>query len=206
MLKIALTGGIGSGKSSVAKLLRAAGIPVINADELARVVVQPEQPAWEALRQEFGQEFFHDNGTLNRQKLAQRVFSHPADLQRLNNLVHPWITRELHARLRQLESHDEPLVIVEVPLLFELELQSGYDGVIVSYLDHQTQISRLQSRDSRSLEEIEAMIQSQLPLADKLRQGHYSIDNRGTREETQRQVENLIKGLKNLLDKKAQKV
>jgi dephospho-CoA kinase len=203
MLKIALTGGMGSGKSTVAQLLRAAGMPLIDADELARVVVQPGQSAWKALRREFGPEFFREDGTLDRQKLAKRVFSQPADLKRLNKLVHPWITREMHSRLRQLEYQDEPMVIVEVPLLFELELQSGYDRVIVVYLDRQTQISRLQARDHRDQEEIEAMVRSQLPMENKLHQGNYSIDNRGTRQETQKQVENLIKDLKNLLDKRA---
>lgn len=202
MLKVALTGGAGSGKSTVARFFQAAGVSVIDVDELAREVVEPGQPASEALRQAWGPEFFRPDGRLNRQELARRVFSQPSARQRLNALVHPYITREIQKRLRLLEARGEPLVIVEVPLLFELGLDSNYDRVIVVYADRETQIRRLQDRDRREHAQIEGILKAQEPLEDKLKRAHYVIDNRGSCQETQKQVKFILKKInQNLLDK-----
>ncbi|MDD3579483.1 MAG: dephospho-CoA kinase [Desulfobacca sp.] len=199
MLKIALTGGVASGKSTVAKYLRDLGVAVIDADELAREVVAPGQPANQAIRQAFGPEFFDPDGTLKREKLGQRVFTDPAARQRLNELTHPWIAQALERQLRRLEAQGVPLVVVEVPLLFELGLESAYDLVIVVDVDRDTQIRRLQSRDRRSYSQIAGMLQAQAPLVDKVRRADYVIDNRGTLEETHQKVKNILEKVKPIM-------
>lgn len=202
MFKVALTGGVASGKSTVIRLFQAQGVPVIDADEVARGVVAPDGPAYEAVRQAFGSEYFHPDGTLNREKLGHRVFSHPEDRQRLNALIHPAIAQEMQRRLQHLEARREPLVIVEIPLLFELGLESAYDRVIVVYVDRDTQIHRLQSRDQRERAQIEGMLRAQLSLKDKCRRADYVIDNRGSCQNTRKQVHNILAEIrKNLLDK-----
>ncbi|OPX20795.1 MAG: dephospho-CoA kinase [Desulfobacca sp. 4484_104] len=199
MLKIALSGGVASGKSTVAKYFRDLGVAVIDADELARQVVAPGQPANQAIRQAFGPEFFDPDGTLNREKLGQRVFTHPSARRRLNELTHPWIAQALHQRLRQFEAQGEPVVVVEVPLLFELGLESAYDLVIVVDVDRDTQIRRLRSRDRRNYTQIESMLQAQAPLAEKVRRADYVIDNRGTLEETHQKVKNILEKVKSIM-------
>ncbi|MFP3867568.1 MAG: dephospho-CoA kinase [Desulfobacteraceae bacterium] len=203
MLKIALTGGAASGKSTVAEFLRDLGVPVIDVDELAREAVAPGQPAAQEIREAFGAEFFQADGTLDREKLARQVFAHPADRHRLNDLVHPWIRQEINRRLHQFEARGEPVVVVEVPLLFELGLESAYDLVAVVYTDRQTQIQRLQHRDRRDRAQIEGMLEAQTPLEDKIRRADYLIDNRGSIQELHQQVKKFLNEIKPIiLDKK----
>lgn len=201
MLKIALTGGIASGKSTVAALLREAGLPVVDSDAIARAVVAPGQPAWQGIRQAFGEKFFTPDGTLNRSALARYVFTRPGDRQRLNDIIHPWIARTLQARLAELEAQGEALVVVEVPLLYELGLESLYDAVIVVTVDPATQKQRLAKRDNRSGEEIAGILAAQTPLAAKVKRADFVIDNSSDRLATRRQVKKIVQALRKLLDK-----
>ena len=201
MLKIALTGGIASGKSTVAALLREAGLPVLDSDAIAREVVAPGQPAWQALRQAFGEDFFAADGTLDRAALARHVFAHPAARRRLQEIVHPWIDRELQARLAVLAAQGEPLVVVEIPLLYELGLESRYDAVIVVTADPATQKQRLAHRDNRPAKEIEGILAAQAPLAAKAARADFVVDNSGDAAATRRQVEKIAAALRKLLDK-----
>ncbi len=201
MLKIALTGGIASGKSTVAALLREAGLPVLDSDAIAREVVAPGQPAWEALRQAFGENFFAPDGTVDRSALARHVFTHPDARRRLNELVHPWISRELQRRLAALAAQGEPLVVVEIPLLYELGLDHLYDAVIVVSADPATQKQRLARRDARPEAEIEGILAAQAPLAAKAARADFVVDNSGDEAATRRQVKKILQALRKLLDK-----
>lgn len=201
MLKIALTGGAGTGKSTVARMFAELGAVVLSADEIAREVVRPHTPAWEALRREFGPDFFHEDGSLNRVKLGRLVFAEPEALGRLNAIVHPAIIRELARRLAELAARGTPLVIVEVPLLFETGREGEYDAVIVVDAPLSEQRARLKARDDRGEEEISGLLAAQMPLAEKRRRADYVVDNSGTLEETRRQVEKLWQLLQNRLDK-----
>lgn len=201
MLKIALTGGAGTGKSTVARMFADLGAVVLSADEIAREVVRPRTPAWEALRREFGPDFFHEDGSLNRVKLGRLVFAEPEALGRLNAIVHPAIIRELKRRLAELATRGTPLVIVEVPLLFETGREGEYDAVIVVDAPLSEQRARLKARDDRGEEEISGLLAAQMPLAEKRRRADYVVDNSGTLEETRRQVEKLWQLLQNRLDK-----
>jgi dephospho-CoA kinase len=205
LLKIAITGGAGSGKSTVARMFKDLGAAVIDADEVARAVVAPGQPAWEEIKRTFGPEFFQEDGTLHRDKMAARVFSDPKARERLNKIIHPRVIGEMARRLRDLESRGADLVLVEVPLLFEVGLPSAYDRVIVVYVGPEEQRQRLRNRDRRGEAEITGILEAQWPLKDKRAQADYVVDNGGGLEDTSRQVENLWQDLKNLVDKDKQK-
>ncbi len=208
MLKIALTGGPGSGKSTVARMFRDLGAQVIDADEVARAVVSPGQPAWEELRREFGAEFFQEDGSLNRSRMAALVFRDAGARQKLNAIVHPRVAREMARRLEDLAAHGVFGALVEVPLLFEAGLEKGYNVIIVVDADREEQLARLCRRDSRSPEEAAGILAAQLPLADKKARADFVVDNRGSLEDTHRQVKNLwqqLKMKKNHLDKGPEK-
>ncbi len=206
MLKVALTGGIASGKSTVAALLRQTGLPVLDSDAVARAVVAPGQPAWQELRQAFGQDFFAPDGSLDRAALARHVFTQPAARQRLHDIIHPWITREVQSWLHNLEAQGTPLAVVEVPLLFELGLETHYDVIVVVTADPATQRQRLQQRDNRPDAEVEGILTAQMPRSTKAARAHLGVDNAGSLDDTRRQVKKILAALRKHLDKPHKKV
>ena len=199
MLKIAITGGPGSGKSVVARMFQDLGAAVLDADAVAHAVVAVGAPAWQELKQAFGPEFFLEDGELNRPLMARRVFTDKEARERLNAIVHPFVAREIRARLEDLERRGVKMVLVEVPLLFEAGLAAGYDKVIVVDADPQEQRERLQARDQRSAAEIQGLINAQMPLADKVSRADYVVDNRGSLEETQRQLQTIWEDLQKII-------
>jgi dephospho-CoA kinase len=182
------------------------GAQVLDADEVARQVVAVGEPAWEELRRFFGPEFFQPDGQLDRAKVAQRVFSDPEARRRLNEVIHPQVARKIKARLEELERQGAPLVVVEVPLLFEAGLKSAYDRTVVVFAAPEEQVSRLKARDRRPEGEVAGILKAQWPLKEKLAQADYIVDNRGSLSQTQVQVENIWRDLKNLLTERAKKV
>jgi dephospho-CoA kinase len=200
MLKIAITGGAGSGKSSVARMFAELGAEVLDVDQVARDVVAVGAPAWEELRRAFGAEFFNPDGSLNRSRLAQQVFADPEARRRLNHIIHPRLAAEVRARLQALARRGVGLVLVEVPLLFETRREAAFDRVIVVDAPDALRIRRLRQRDDRSVEEIQGILEAQLPLKDKVPRAHYVVDNRGDRRLTRRQVKNIWQDLQNQLD------
>lgn len=191
MLKIAITGGAGSGKSTVARLFGELGVAVLDADAAAKDAVAVGTPAYVELRRLFGAEFFTPDGELNRARVAQLVFTDPAARKRLNDIVHPRVARELQERLKGLEQQGADLVLVEVPLLYEAGLESAYDRVIVVYVDPEDQIRRLKDRDGRGSAEIEGILKAQWPLADKAARADLVVDNRGSLAETRKRVQEI---------------
>ncbi len=205
MLKIALTGGPGSGKTTVARMFRELGAQVLDADEVAREVVSPGGAAWEELRREFGPAYFQEDGSLNRAKLAELVFGDPEARRRLNAIIHPRVTRELARRLADLAAQGLRLVMVEVPLLFEVGLEKNYDLVIVVDAGEDEQIERLTARDGRPPEEARGIVGAQWPLAAKKARADFVVDNRDSLEKTRRQVKKLWQRLQIHLDKDSEK-
>jgi len=200
MLKIAITGGVGTGKSTVARMFAELGAEVLDADQIAREAVAVGAPAWAELRRLYGPEYFHENGELNRSKLAQLVFADPEARRRLDGLIHPLVAQKLQARYADLERRGVELVIVEVPLLFETGVEAAFDRVIVVAAPEALQIRRLRGRDRRGKDEIQGILKAQWPLADKVARADYVVDNRGRRRSTARQVKNIWADLKNQLD------
>ena len=190
MLKVGLTGGIASGKSTVSEAFARLGAKVLDADEVAREVVLPGKPAWTKLRHTFGSEFFHPDGRLNRSKLRRLVFADPEQRSRLNAIVHPEVMREIDFRFEQLTSSAEhAVVLVDVPLLIEVGVAHRFDKVVVVYANESVQVMRLMQRDGLSREEARQALSVQIDLREKAQKADFVIDNSGTPGETQAQVE-----------------
>lgn len=190
MLKVGLTGGIASGKSTVSKIFASFGAKVLDADEVAREVLLPGQPAWTKLRRAFGQEFFHPDGTVKRKQLRKLVFADPEKRSQLNAIVHPEVMKEINRRSEILSSSVQTgVLLVDVPLLLEVGVANRFDKVVVVYVSKSVQINRLQQRDGISEEEAKQALKAQMALSKKVEQADYVIDNSGTLEETQAQVQ-----------------
>jgi dephospho-CoA kinase len=190
MLKVGLTGGIASGKSTVSEIFANLGAKILDADEVAREVLLPGQPAWTRLRQVFGEEFFHPDGTVKRKQLRKLVFADPEKRKQLNEIVHPEVIKEINRRSESWSSSDQAgVLLVDVPLLLEVGVANRFDKVVVVYASESVQIKRLLQRDGISEEEAKQALSAQMPLGKKVEQADYVIDNNGTPEETQAQVE-----------------
>jgi dephospho-CoA kinase len=186
---IGLTGGIASGKSSVARILAARGIPVIDADQLARQVVVPGSPALAEIVLRFGSSVLTADGSLNRAALAGIVFSDPESRRDLEAITHPAIRQRAEEELSALRRAGTPMAVYMAPLLIEAGLSDRVDDIWVVYADRETQIRRVMERDGSTRQEAEARLAAQMPMEEKVRHGRVVIDNRGTLEELQRQVE-----------------
>lgn len=175
-----LTGGIGSGKSTVAARFRARGVPVIDADLLAREVVAPGTPGLAEIRARFGDEVIDARGELDRARLAEIVF-HDDDARRaLNAITHPRVRDLALTRVQELAGQGEPLACYEVPLLIESGLGDVLRPLVVVVVDPATQVERTMRRDGSTREHAEARIRSQMPLAEKARLADHVIDNGGS--------------------------
>jgi dephospho-CoA kinase len=185
-----LTGNIGSGKSTVGRLLAAAGIPVVDADQVAREVVEKGRPALREIASRFDGVLLPD-GSLDRKALAQRVFADKDEREALNRIVHPRIAEEVSARLAALAGAGHPVAVYEAALIVENGLHAGLDGLVVVVAPPEEQLARLRLRDGMSEADARARIAAQLPSADKLRHATVTIDNSGSEAELKAQVERL---------------
>lgn len=177
-LVFGLTGGLGSGKSSVAAHYRELGLPVIDADALARAVVAPGSAGLAEIVREFGPDMVRD-GALDRPRLASVVFAEPAARERLEAITHPRIQARRDELLARLEATGEPLVCYEVPLLFEKALEEGLRPVVVVSVPEALQVERARARDHATEAMVRARIAAQLPLVEKAARADYVIDNSG---------------------------
>ncbi len=177
MIVIGLTGGVATGKSTVAKMFQQCGAVVIDADLLARHAVEPGKPAWRAIVKLFGKTILNPDRSLNRQMLGAIVFRHPAKRRALEAIIHPRVARE-QARLTKQAARQDPhaVVMYDVPLLFEAGIDKRVDQTIVVTADRTTQISRLKKRNGLSRAEALHRINSQMPLAKKVRQADHALD------------------------------
>lgn len=196
---IGLTGGIASGKSTVARLMEKLGGVIVDADQLAREAVAPGEPAYLAIVAEFGEGILNSDRTLDRRALGKIVFADPAARRRLESITHPVISCLAEKRLAELRAAGTSVAIYMAPLLIEAGVISRVDEVWVVYADQETQVARLIERDGVSRAEALQRLAAQMPMAEKRRYGKVVIDNGGTQEETERQVREIwekeIKGL-----------
>jgi dephospho-CoA kinase len=189
-----LTGGIGSGKSTVAAMFRARGITVIDADGLAREAVAPATPAQREIVELFGKEVLLEDGRLNRGKLASLVFNDGAKLSRLNEIVHPQVAALFAERGRQAEAAGEEFLIYEVPLLFENNLQKSMAGVILVATSENNQLERAVTRDLGAID-VRNRMKAQMPLSEKLVLADWIVDNNYDPFNTEKQVERIYQQL-----------
>jgi dephospho-CoA kinase len=195
MWVVGLTGGVGSGKSTVAEMLREHGARVIDADRLAREVVEPGEPALAAIRDAFGGEVLLPDGRLDRATLAARVFSDDEARARLDGIVHPEIAARARAAMDQARADGVPWVVYDVPLLYENGLESMCDRVVVVTATDAQRCARLAGRSGWSESEISARMAAQMPLADKADRADDVIDNSGSLDATRAQVRALVERL-----------
>ena len=189
MKLIGLTGGAGSGKSTVAAMFRELGAAIVDADEAAHAVYAPGTPGFDALVREFGPQFVRD-GAIDRHKLGDYVFNDPRALARLNAIVHPLVRQWMAERTVEAAEQGTGVVIQDVPLLFENGLQDLYSTTVLVHTSAGTQLQRLVERGVPR-GRAEAILASQMPIDDKRALAGHVIDNDGTRESTRRQVENV---------------
>lgn len=185
MLVVGLTGGIASGKTVVASLLAKKGALVIDADEIAHKLVQPQKPAWQDVVEFFGKKILNDDGTLNRSLLAKLVFNDQELRLQLEKIIHPRVQEEISDLKKKLELQaHESVLILDIPLLIETGMHKTVDLVVVVTADEEIQIRRLQERDDCLREEALERIRAQMPLSEKIGYADYVIENSGNMKET----------------------
>lgn len=193
MRRIALTGGIATGKSHVRARFDALGVPTIDSDVLARQVVEPGTPGLAAVVARFGPDVLDSTGALDRRKLGAIVFADPAARRELEQIIHPRVRDAMDAWFASLEGH--PFAIADIPLLFEAEREKDFDAVIVTACEPEAQLQRVIRRDGLSEAEARQRIAAQLPIEEKIRRADHVVRTDGSVEETNRQVEALYQRL-----------
>lgn len=177
MLRVALTGGIASGKSAAAAVFRQLGIPVIDTDRVARELAEPGMPGFTALVKSFGEEILDESGRLNRPRLRNAIFSDDATRQRVNGILHPLILAAVERELAALRS---PYAIIEIPLVAETGIAQDFDRVLVIDATDAVRIRRLQDRDRVSAAQAQAALNAQAPREARLRVATEVVENNGS--------------------------
>ncbi|SES75947.1 dephospho-CoA kinase [Anaerobranca gottschalkii] len=189
MKKIGLTGGIASGKSTISKILKRLGAAIIDADLEAKATLKPETKCWELLVKEFGREILKPDNTIDRKKLGNLVFGKAEKLQKLNQIVHPFVKERIKNKMVEIERKGKyKAIVLDAPLLIETGFHNLVDEVWVVDVDRETQIQRVMKRDNLNREQAIARINSQLPREERIKYATAIIDNMGTRKHTREQI------------------
>jgi len=201
MLIVGLTGGIVSGKTTVTQIFKRLGAKIIDLDEIAREIVNPQQKAWKKIVQNFGVEILKDNQEINRKKLAKIVFSNQEKLNLLNQITHPVIIEVMKKQLNQISNQTtgDVICLIDAPLLFEAHIEHMMDKIIVVYINEKEQMTRLLQREGLSKDDAIKRIRAQMPIDDKVHLADYVIDNSFSLEQTKEQVFQLWRELNNFL-------
>lgn len=191
---IGLTGSIATGKSTVANMIKELGIPVIDADKIAREVVEPGEPAYEQIVNQFGQGILFPDGTLDRKKLGSIVFQNKEKREQLNCIVHPAIRKKMDAQKNDYLQRGFKTVVMDIPLLFEGKRnQNEFDKILLVAVSEEVQLKRLLERDKMGEEDARNRIRSQMPIKEKIPLADAVIWNNGTLEETKAQLLAILK-------------
>ncbi len=192
-LTIGLTGGIASGKSTISRMLIEMGVPVIDADVIAREVVEVGQSAYEQIVKVFGNEILLEDRTINREKLGSIIFNDPSKREQLNKIVHPAVRKSMLEKKEFFINQGEKAIILDIPLLFESKLTYLVDKTLVVYVDDHIQMERLMNRNHYTEEEAKARVASQMPLKQKLTFADAVINNNGTKQNSKKQLIEILK-------------
>lgn len=195
---IGLTGGIATGKSIVAEILKQLGAKIIDTDLLAREVTEVGTPGWYEILGVWGKEILNSDNTINRKKLAQIVFSNPAELKKLNQITHPKIFEKLKEKIKSYSEKD--IIVIVIPLLIETGTQDFVDEIWVVVASEEKQIERLKERDGLSEEEALLRIRNQLPNEEKIKYATRVIDNNSSIDETEKQVRKYFEEVKKRIE------
>jgi len=191
-----LTGGIATGKSYIDRCFVDLGTHLIDADLIAREVVEPDKPAWKKIVDYFGESILNPDRTLDRKKLGKRVFANREDLKRLESFIHPEVFNRENELVREIRDKDpDAIIVVDAALMIESGSYKRFDKVILVVVEESIQLERLMNRDGISKEEAIQKISSQMPQSEKRKYADYIIDTSRTREESKSQVEELFQKL-----------
>jgi dephospho-CoA kinase len=193
--RVALTGGIATGKSHVRARIEAAGVPTIDSDALAREAVAPGSPAFRAIVERFGADVLLPDGSLDRRALGARVFPDPTARQDLEAIVHPFVRQRTEQWFAALDPAVHPFAVADIPLLYETGRDRDFDAVIVTACDPATQLERVIARDQLTRADAQARIAAQLPIEDKVRRADYIIRTDGSNEATDRRIRQVLAAL-----------
>lgn len=189
---IGLTGSIGTGKSTIARRLEELGAPIVDADLIAREVVEPGKSAYKEVVAAFGENVLHEDGTLNRAALGSIVFQDEAKRTQLNQIIHPEIRKEMLRQREEKIAENAACVIMDIPLLFESNLTHFVDKILVVAVDEEKQLSRIVKRDQQGTEEANKRIASQIPVSEKAAQADAVIDNNGPKAASFQQLDYIL--------------
>lgn len=192
MLKVGLTGGIGSGKSTVSNMMKDKNIPVIDADIISREVLDIYPDILKEIEDTFGKEFIDSNGKLKRRQLGNFIFKDKNEREKLENILIPYIKKEIFKRFDEYYKEEYKLCVLDAPTLIENGIHKNMDVNILVWVDRNTQFERVKSRDNLSYDQVENRIKSQMALDDKKAMVDYVIDNSGTLEETKHQLDKIL--------------
>lgn len=196
ILRVGLTGGIASGKTTVARILAEHGAFVIEADDLAHDLLEPGTPVYSSVLERFGSEILDASGRIVRSRLAARVFGNADARKTLNEVVHPEVRAEANRRIEAYAPRGRsPIAVLDAALLVETGAYRDYHKLVVCRCSHEAQVRRLIVRDQLTTDEVHARIAAQAPLEDKLRVADYVIDTEGTLRETRRQTDRVYSSL-----------
>ncbi|MGL5381587.1 dephospho-CoA kinase [Clostridium sp.] len=198
MIKIGLTGGIGSGKSTVSKMLANMGITVIDADLISKDVLEKYPEIYEKIRINFGEGFFDWRGEFRRKEFGNHIFRFPKQRKKYEELIIPYIKNEIMDKLNQYEKEGLRLVVLDAPTLIENDLHTNMDYVILVSVDNNTQMQRIKERDKLGREDIINRINSQMPLERKREYADIIIDNNSTLLKTKSQIDGVVEFLRTI--------
>lgn len=190
---IGLTGGIASGKSTVSTMIKDLGIPVIDADVIAREVVEKGEEAYQEIVAFFGPDILTDEGYLDRKKLGSIVFNNEKKRLVLNDIVHPAIRKRMLQKVDEFKEKGNKVIVLDIPLLFESKLTYMVEKIILVYVDQDVQRERLKKRDQFSEAEIDARIKAQMPLKEKINLSDELINNNVSIIDTNKQLISILK-------------
>ena len=200
MLIVGVTGGVASGKTTVSRFFEEEGAYIIEADQIARELVQVRSPAWKAITRAFGKGILEEDGTIDRKRLAERAFSDSRQRRLLNKILHPRIKKEMGKRAREFgRKNPDAIVIFDVPLLVETGFHREVERVVVITSTEKQQIERLRKRAGVSKEETRRILSSQMPLKEKVKAADFVIPNKGSIEETRRKAREVFQELKRIV-------
>ncbi|MBW1697886.1 MAG: dephospho-CoA kinase [Deltaproteobacteria bacterium] len=203
ILKVAVTGSAGSGKSIVCEHCKQRGLNVISTDWLARRLVAQNSPLLKAIVNHFGNKVIGPDGCLDRRKLRQIITADEKQRDALQQLIHPEIIAQMNAEIDELEKKGKPLVVVEIPLLFEAGLEKHFDMIVVVAADKELKIQRLMQRDHVTRNEAKALVQIQLPDSEKVKHADFIILNNDSIEQLIRETDRFIRSLNQKIFKTA---
>jgi dephospho-CoA kinase len=198
MLKVGITGGIGSGKSTVTDMLINKCFPIIDADIIAREVLIIYPEALLQIKEQFGSEFFDEQDNLNRKEFGNYIFNSDVRRKQLDSIMLPFIIKEIHKRIEKYEQVKYKLCFIDAPTLIENNLHTSMDVIILVWVSSDVQIRRVMGRDNLNLNEVVDRISSQMPIEDKRQFADYIIDNEGSIENTKLQLDVIITEIERL--------